>query len=144
LDSAGQNVARFLSALQAARDSLVRTLYNELIRAGAKSATPYVNLSGSPFRVHAPEGPREFEGAVCVGVRVTPPSGEPFEVGVDVLWDGRGWTLQTEAWVDCEEGARLIQSTPERRAATLDECLEQLRAALAELSPVALSLVRGA
>ncbi len=144
LDSAGQHVARFLSALQGGRDRLVRTLYNELIRAGARSATPFLNLSASPIRIHGDEGVREFAGGVSLGVRVRPPTGEPFEAFVEVLWDESGWTLQTEAWVDCEEGARLIQSSAERSATTLDECLERLEAALEELSPIALSLVRGA
>jgi hypothetical protein len=144
LDTDSRHVARFLGALQGGRDRLVRTLYNELIRAGARSATPFLNLSASPFRIHGPRGVREFAGAVSLGVCVTPPAGEPFEAFVEVLWDEGGWTLQTEAWVDCEEGARLIQSSAERSATTLDECLGHLEAALEELSPIALSLARGA
>ena len=58
---------------------------------------------------------------------------------VELRWkdDDQRWHIDTEIWVDNwpdEDGQTLVRSLPARDAATLDDCLTGLRAAVVDLS----------
>ena len=138
MDTASENVIRFLEALQISRDRLIATLWNSLSVRGDKPGAPFLVLSGRPFRVHDLEG-HEYVGSVSLGLRATPSERAPVDFTVEVLWDKRGWIVQTEVWVDSQNNQDLLQRFPERRAETLNECLLHIEAAVSDLSTCMLS-----
>lgn len=87
MDTESKNVARFLKTLQTSRERFRTVLCNELILKGAASATPFLVLSGRPFKVHDADSVREFSESVALGVQAKPITGEFVEFGIDVLWD---------------------------------------------------------
>lgn len=133
MDTESKNVARFLEALQTSRERLGTILCKELILKGAVSATPFLVLSGRPFKVHDADSVREFSGSIALGVQAKPKTGEPVEFGIDVLWDKTTWLITTEIYVECDEGQKLLRSFPEKYTANLDDCLVFLEAAIFEL-----------
>jgi hypothetical protein len=134
MDAPSQNVSEFLAALQTAMKRL-GSLWNHYTKLGTRPQRPYLSLSASPFRVHDGESTREFSGSVALGLLITGADGREYQFGVDVLWDAREWTLQTEAWVEAEEGGQtLLRSLPEGRATDLSSCLTQLHAAVDSLT----------
>ncbi|HLM60915.1 MAG TPA: hypothetical protein VK308_08935 [Pyrinomonadaceae bacterium] len=133
MDTESKNVTRFLEAWQTSRERLGTVLRNELILKGAASATPFLVLSGRPFRIHDADSVREFSGSVALGVQAKPQTGEPVEFGIDILWDKTGWSITTEIYVECEEGQKLLRSFPEKHTTNLDDCLVFLEAAISEL-----------
>lgn len=76
MDTEGKNVARFLEALQTGRDRLGLDFRNKLILEGATTATPFLVLSGRPFRIHNADSVREFSGSVALGIHAKPQAGE--------------------------------------------------------------------
>jgi hypothetical protein len=134
MDAASNNVTGFLEALQDERERLVSALYNELILSGASSATPFLVLSGRPFKIHDRDAVRKFSGSIALGIHARPKHGEAVDFAVAVLWDESDWLITTEIYADCESGQRLLRSFPERRATARDECMAQLREAISDLT----------
>jgi hypothetical protein len=133
MDTESKNVARFLEALQMSRERLSEVLCNQLILEGAVSATPFLVLSGRPFKVHNSNSVREFSGSVALGVLAKPKIGEDVEFGVDILWDENGWMITTEVYVDYDKGQKLLRSFPEKYVGNLNDCLVHLEEAISGL-----------
>jgi hypothetical protein len=134
MDGPGRDVAAFLETLQVAMDRLgtIRNLYS---RRGTRPGRPSLTLSERPFSVHEAGSVRQFDGCVTVWLPITGSDAREYELGVNIRWDERCWTITTEAWVDAEEGGQhLLRELPERPAVDLATCLEQIGAAVEDLA----------
>lgn len=133
METESQNVVRFLEALQNSRDRLREVLCNQLILKGASSATPFLVLSGRPFKIHNANSVREFSGSIALGVHAKPKTGDAIEFGIDVLWNESGWLIIAEIYVESDDKQILLQSFPEKHVSSLDDCLKQLEVTISEL-----------
>ncbi len=133
MDAASRDAAALLRGLQEAREHL-GAVWSHFTRRGARPGRPYLVLSGRPFTVHESGGARQFEGSVALGVLVRGADDREYQLGIDLLWDERGWAVTTEAWVEQPEGGQTrLRALPERTASTLHECLAHLEAAVEDL-----------
>jgi len=132
MDFSSTQVVRFLEAIQTARENL-RPLYNDLILRGARRAPIILSLSGRPVRHFESDKVWEFNGSLILGVGAIQPDGRSMEFTVDLLWTEHNWTIQTEIWLDNDNGQQLIKALPERYAETFDGCLSQLNAGITDL-----------
>jgi hypothetical protein len=57
-----------------------------------------------------------------------------YDLGVDLMWDGKAWTIDTAAWVSHEtQNQILLRKLPRRSAKELDACLVALLEAVDSL-----------
>ena len=133
MDVSSQNVAGFLSGLQQAQERL-RQLHQALIIRGCRRCERHLTLSASPFTIHEVEHTREFIGSVALGLTVRGADDREYDLVIEALWDRAGWTIQTQAWVEAEEGGlTLLRELPERFSPDLSICLVHLREATEDL-----------
>ena len=123
-------VIRFLEALQSCRTELgeLRTM---LLQQGAKNAIVGFNL-GIPFRVHkANSVVSTLSGTVSLGLQVVPRTGDPKDFEIEIRWNRENWYIDTEiSLYDHEVNYRLLRAFPQRRTASLDECIRYISAAI--------------
>jgi len=124
MDAASRNVAAFLESLQDARRRLA-DVWNRAPWRGGEPCESFL-LLGNAFMVDHGESVRQYHGEVTLGLRAKDAEDREFTCTVNVLWGAEGWTITSQAW----QGDRLLGELPERRASALDQCLEQLRAAV--------------
>ena len=126
-------VIRFLEALQGYRAKLGE-LRTELIQKGAKNASVEFSL-GVPFRMHTANSTSStLSGTVSLGVQAVPAAGAPVDFEITIRWDAENWYIDTEIWADDRlHNQRLLRTFPQRSTASLDECLEQIDAAIDDL-----------
>ena len=132
MDEPSRHVLRFLEALSA--NVWGRGLYGgsdglwvKLVRRGLHPTRPGTRLGIST-------GPRP---SLTLGTSATIAANRQLEFLVELRHDGESWLVETGVYVDLwpdEEGQREIRSFPDRRAATLDDCLAELDAAIADLA----------
>lgn len=128
------SVATFLAAVQDCRERL-RRLRGRYLAAGASRVDPVFNLSGRPFTVHEGESSTEYDGCLTLGLVVRNAEGREFDLEVDLLWTDPTWRIDTSARADEDDGGhRPVRELPQRNAADLPSCLEQLRAAVDDLA----------
>lgn len=48
---------------------------------------------------------------------------------INTHWDSEGWMIATQAW----EGENLLRELPQRSAINLEDCVQQIRAAMSGL-----------
>lgn len=123
---------RFLEALSA--QAWGKTLYagpdglwKKLRRRGLRPPLPtaWITLSTGP-RPRLSLGP---------SVEIAPD--RLLEFTVDLIHDGEAWLIESNVWVDLfadGEGQRPVRSFPVGRATSLDACLTELAAAVADLA----------
>ena len=134
MDHSSQRTTFFLESLQDAMADLRRTA-NHYVRRGGAAVPSFLVLSARPFTILEEAGRREFRGAVSLGLHVTGSDRREYELGVDVLWDDEGWTIQTEASVETDDGGQaLLRALSEQHAATLEDCVSMMRTAVASLT----------
>jgi hypothetical protein len=134
MDDPSRSVAIFLESLQDAMRQL-GDVWGHYLRRGIQPNRPFLVLSGPPFRIHEGDAVRQFHGSIALGLQVKGADGREYELTVDVLWDAERWTITTEAWVEADPGGQdILRALPERTAANLDSCIDQLRAAVGDLS----------
>jgi hypothetical protein len=133
MDEAGRHATAFLESLQDAMRQLGE-VWNHYQRRGTRPGRPYLVLSGRPFCVHEESAVREFHGSVAIGLHVRGTDGRKYELGIDVLWDSKGWTLMTDAWVESDDGGQqLLRELPERVASDSESCKHHLTEAVSDL-----------
>ena len=85
----------------------IRSLYNSR---GAAPGKPH--LSARPFRVTDDGVTTSFRGAMAVGLIVTGHDGREYNMLVQLLWDDEGWAIDTQAWVEADDGGQeLLRET---------------------------------
>ena len=133
MDEASRNAASFLEALH----DFQRELWDVCLhyrRRGNQANRPFVVIGGRPFRILEPDRVREFRGCLALGVTVIGADKKEYELGLDIVWNDDGWTVDTDVGVEDEMGGTtFLRDTPERHARSLDECIEQVHLAIRDL-----------
>jgi hypothetical protein len=140
MDNASFNVKLFLEALEDSQNALFNV--SDAWRSKVPIAKPYLSYpSGTPFSLlRNLVSDREFNGRICMGISVNKqPSSqylntETLEFEINLIWDEEKWYIITAIWEEFEDGRRRIRSFPERQAANLDDCLQQLRLAINDIA----------
>jgi hypothetical protein len=139
MDNASLSVKQFLEALQDGRSALSDA--SDVWRSKVPIAKPYLSFpSGTPFSLFRNlVSDRKFNGRICMGISVNKQpdceylNTETLEFEINLIWDEEKWYMITTAWEEFEDGRRRIRSFPERQAASLNDCLQQLELAINDL-----------
>jgi hypothetical protein len=139
MDNASLSVKRVLEALQDSQTALSDA--SDIWRSKVPIAQPYLSFpSGTPFSfLRNLVSERKFNGRICMGISVNKHpyreylNTETHEFEINLIWDEEKWYILTTVWEEFEDGRRRIRSFPERQAANLDDCLQQLRLSINDL-----------
>ena len=133
-DTPSTSAMAFLEAIQDAQSVLTK-VWGQYSAQGASSIQRVLTLSGRPFAVTTGSTSQEFRGSLVLGLIVEGRDGRKYDLGVDLMWDGQSWTIDTEAWVSDEiRNQVLLRELPRRRTTDLAACLSALRGAVGDLA----------
>jgi hypothetical protein len=122
MDARSRNVTAFLEALGREAGRLFTEVKEHYAssRDGRMPRMPILSLTSKSLIFALP-----IKGA----------DGAEYEVSVDVTWDADRWTIATGIYRDSDRGGQeTLQQLPERSATDLEGCLEQIHAAIGDLT----------
>lgn len=133
MDTASANVVTFLTNYQD-RMAQLGELSQVYMRAGAAKTKVATNLSGRPFTVHGGESATAYDGGIAFALYVWATEKAPeYELLAMLCWRDDAWVIETEVWVEADNGgSTLLRELPPRTATDLTSCLAQLEAAIAD------------
>jgi hypothetical protein len=122
MDARSRDVTAFLEALGREAGRLFTEVKGHYTssRAGRIPRMPILSLTSKDLILALP-----IKGA----------DGADYEVAVDVTWDPQRWTITSGTYRDSDRGGQeTVQQLPERSATDLEVCLEQIHAAIGDLT----------
>ena len=128
MDTPSQNVTAFLEVLQDALRQLGQ-VWAHYRRLGTQPNRPVLNLGRREN-----ETARSVRGSIELALPVRGTDGRSYDLSVELLWNSERWSITTGAWVDTDVGQDLIRELPTYTATDLRTCMEQLRAAVDDLT----------
>ena len=128
MDTPSQNVTAFLEVLQDALRQLgqVWAHYRQL---GTQPNRPVLNLGRREN-----ETARSVRGSIELALPIRGTDGRSYDLSVELLWSSERWSITTSAWVDTDKGQDLVRELASCTATDLRTCMEQLRAAVDDLT----------
>ena len=88
-----------------------------------------------PRRGRAPIGTGDvFSKGIELALPIRGTDGRSYDLSVELLWNSERWSITTSAWVDTDAGQDLVRELPSYTATDLRTCMEQLRAAVDDLT----------
>ena len=128
MDTPSQNVTAFLEVLQDALRQLGQ-VWAHYRRLGTQPNRPVLNLGRREN-----ETARSVRGSIELALPVRGTDGRSYDLSVELLWNSERWSITTSAWVDTDAGQDLVRELPSCTATDLRTCMEQLRAAVDDLT----------
>jgi hypothetical protein len=128
MDTPSQNVTAFLEVLQDALRQLgqVWAHYRQL---GTQPNRPVLNLGRRENNTA-----RSVRSSVELALPIRGTDGRSYDLSVELLWNSERWSITTSAWVDTDKGQDLVRELASCTATDLRTCMEQLRAAVGDLT----------
>jgi hypothetical protein len=128
MDTPSQNVTAFLEVLQDASRQLGQ-VWARYRQRGTQPNRPVLSLSRREN-----ETARGVLGSITLALPVRGTDGRSYDLSVELRWNSERWSITTGAWVDTDAGQDLVRELPTYTATDLRTCMEQLRAAVDDLT----------
>jgi hypothetical protein len=128
MDTPSQNVTAFLEVLQDALRQLGQ-VWAHYRQRGTQPNRPVLNLSRREN-----ETAQGVRGSITLALPVRGTDGRSYDLSVELRWNSERWSITTGAWVDTDAGQDLVSELPTYTATDLRTCMEQLRAAVDDLT----------
>jgi hypothetical protein len=128
MDTPSQNVTAFLEVLQDALRQLGQ-VWAHYRQRGRHPNRPILSLGRREN-----ETARGVRGSIELALPIRGTDGRSYDLSVELLWNSECWSITTGAWVDTDAGQELVRELPTYSATNLRTCMEQLRAAVDDLT----------